>query len=64
MAVPKKRTSKAKKNKRKYQWRKQPVEQMDKWVFLFDLQNLKKNQRPRNKKKDVEKGEGRDLGFS
>ena len=41
MAVPKKRTSKAKKNQRKFNWKKKVFTQHEKYNSMFNLRTLK-----------------------
>ena len=40
MAVPKKRTSKAKKNQRKYNWKKKAFKQSEKYSSMIQLRTL------------------------
>lgn len=41
MAVPKKRTSKAKKNQRKFNWKKKALKQSDKYCSMIQLRENK-----------------------
>ena len=41
MAVPKKRTSKSKKNQRKYNWKKKAFKQSEKYTSIIQLRTFK-----------------------